>query len=77
MKVNISISGLLRKPSGEGYMTLNISEGKTVEDILLKTGYKKEEITHILCFVNDRPANVKTPLKENDNLFLTLIVGGG
>ena len=77
MKVNISISGLLRKPQEKANFTLNLEKNATVKDAILKTGYKEDELIHMLCFVNDRPVSAKAQLKEKDKLFLTLLVGGG
>lgn len=78
MKINVTITGIVRKPSGESEITLNIEEGKEINKVLVEDiGYKEDELTYMFCFVNDKPVDIKTKLKENDNLLLTLIVGGG
>ena len=77
MKINLSITGPLKKPGGNSEFEIYIDRKKKIKEILLEHGYKEEELEFIMCFLNDRPVDIDTEVKDKDKICLTLLVGGG
>jgi len=77
MKIHLSITGPLKKPGGNEEMDINIEGQKDIKEILMEQGYKEEEIEFIMCFLNDKPVDMITKVKDGDKITLTILVGGG
>jgi len=77
MKINISITGPLKKPGGNSEIEIYTDRKKKIKDLLLEQGYKEEELEFIMCFLNDRPVDMNTEVKDKDRICLTVMVGGG
>jgi sulfur carrier protein ThiS len=77
MKINLSITGPVKKPGGQSEIDIYIDGKKKIKDILLEHGYKEEELEFIMCFLNNKPVAMDTEVKDKDKICLTLLVGGG
>jgi len=77
MKVHISITGPLKKPGGNSEIEIYTESKKKIKDLLLTQGYKEEELEFIMCFLNDKPVDMNTEVKDKDKICLTVMVGGG
>ncbi len=77
MRVRIEITGILRKPSGQAQLELELPENATASQAIAELGYREQE-RKALRF--SRAGEVLTPggvLREGDRLLLFAAVGGG
>lgn len=74
--ITVRVFGLLRLDSGISWLEL---EGGTVGEILerLPEALDKKKIGRYTLLVNGKPANVKTGLKDGDELYILSPVAGG
>jgi sulfur carrier protein ThiS len=77
MKINIELSGALKRKAKENCFELEVAEGKTVHQVLLDMGYKEEEIRYLIAILNGNRVELATTLQEGDRLRILLPIGGG
>lgn len=77
MKIGLSITGALKKPQGKSEDEIYLDREKNIRDILIEYGYKEKDLEFIMCFLNDKPVDVNTGVKDKDKLCLTIMVSGG
>lgn len=75
MKVKIRHFASLKQEAGQGPLTVNLSAGATVADLMSKLGINSNEIG--ILIVSGKQAIFEQELKENDLVTLIPHIGGG
>jgi sulfur carrier protein ThiS len=77
MNIRVIIYGSLLRTEGKHNFTKDVPEGATVRDLILALGYQPQHVTTILTTVNGMQASHNMPLKDGDEIVLSVMVGGG
>jgi sulfur carrier protein ThiS len=84
MIVKVTLMALLRRPNDlPRKFERDIDEGTTVKEFLKQLGYTIQEIRLLQIFLSEnndtenQRVSLNYVLQENDELFLTIPVGGG
>ncbi len=77
MKVRVKIIGALTKPDGKEDFVQEISDGSNLERLLLDLGYNQKPLAMIMTAVNGKQKKHSFKLKNDDEVELSLPVGGG
>ena len=77
MKVRVDHIALLKCPNLGADKAMDIREGGTVTDLLNALGITEEHQKAVVPFINSERAKRTHTLKEGDEVFLSLAVGGG
>lgn len=76
-KIFVEYSGVIRSLSGNKQEWIEIEDDFTVQDLLIKLGYRSEHQKFILVTTNGDRATLETPLKDKKAITLFLPAGGG
>ncbi len=76
IRVEVRVLGALAKPRGERF-SLELPDGSSLEDLLLKAGYRPEHLKHIAGAVNGVQRRPNHPLAQGDEVDLLMPAGGG
>jgi len=77
MKVNVKIMGVLNRYKGKSEFEIEIPGGAKIEDLYNEIGYNKKQASFILAAVNGKQRRKMHSLNEDDNILLSMTVGGG
>ncbi len=77
IRVNVELMPGLGRVKKENVFVLDLPVSTTLKAMLLKTGFKEEEIEHLRVFVNERIVPLNKPLKNGDNVWVGIVLGGG
>ena len=77
MKIRVKIIGALTKPNGKEDFVQDIPDGSTIEKLLLDLGYNPKHLSMIMTAVNGKQKKQSYKLKNDDEIELSLPVGGG
>jgi sulfur carrier protein ThiS len=77
MNIRVIIFGTLLKPEGKHDFTQTMEDGATVKDLLVALGYQPLHVKAILTTVNGHHASPNKKLKDDDEVVLSVMVGGG
>lgn len=79
----VTLMALIRRPEDlDRSFSLNVIHGSTVNNVLSELGYTKDEIRFFLLYITDDQGETekiskKYILQQNDELFVSIPVGGG
>ena len=77
MNVRVKIIGALSKPEGKDDFPIDLPAKSTITDLLRRLGYHEAHLAIIMGAVNGKQKKNSQVLKENDEIELSLPVGGG
>jgi molybdopterin converting factor small subunit len=77
MKIRVKIIGALSKPNGQDDFSFDLPPKSTITDLLKLLGYHEAHLNIIMGAVNGKQKKNHCPLKENDEVELSLPIGGG
>jgi hypothetical protein len=77
MKINIELSGALKRKLKENKFEFEAREGQTIKQIILELGYKEEEMRYLIPVLNSKRVDMVSTVKEGDHLKVLLPIGGG
>ena len=67
----------LRRVRKNNVFDLELPDNSTLKSMLIKTGFKKDEIEHLRVFVNEKLVTLNKALKDGDDIWVGIILGGG
>ncbi|MEW6592339.1 MAG: MoaD/ThiS family protein [Candidatus Hadarchaeota archaeon] len=76
MKVKVELMPGLRQQRKEK-IELELPEGTTVRAMLLKLDFRESEIEPLRVFVNGELAGLNKALKDGDDIWVGMVIGGG
>ena len=83
MKINVEFMAFVRRPENvPRTFERDINEPTTIKQLLINLHFTSDEIMMMQCFISSADTdNVRAQrsyyLKDGDNLFVTLPIGGG
>ena len=77
MNIRVVIYGSLLRPEGKHDFTKEMPDGASVRDLIVALGYKPQHVTTILSTVNGMQASHHAKLKDQDEIVLSIMIGGG
>jgi len=77
INIKIEIVGLLKKPKNLSRLEVELPDNSTMEDLLLKLEYSRDHCRYILPIINGVRGDMHAVLSNDDEVVLTLPVGGG
>lgn len=77
IKVKVELMPGLRQAQQGNVFDLELPDNSTLKSLLIKMGFKEEEIEYLRTFVNEKIATAKKALKDGDNIWVGIILGGG
>lgn len=67
----------LRPVRKNNVFDLELPDDSTLKSMLIKTGFKEDEIEHLRVFVNEKLTSFNKALKDGDDIWVGIILGGG
>ena len=67
----------LRPVRKNNVFDLELPDDSTLKSMLIKTGFKEDEIEHLRVFVNEKLVSFNKALKDGDDIWVGIILGGG
>ena len=64
-------------PSQKRTEIIQYEETISIKTLLLRVGFKSEELPHLIPIVNGSRTNQEYLLQDNDHIWITLPIGGG
>ncbi len=77
MRVKVELMTGLRRAQKEKIFEMELPKESTVKDLLLKIGFKEDEIEHLRVFVDEKLVTQSKVLKGGENIWVGIIIGGG
>ena len=77
IRVKVELMPVLRRLREEKNFELELPDDVTVGAALAKLGFKKDEMEHLRIFVNNKGARFDKALKDGDDIWIGVVVGGG
>jgi len=77
IRVKVELIPTLRRSRKETKFNLELLDGTTVNAMLAELGFKEDEMEPLRIFVNNKSARLDKVLKDDDGVWVGIIVGGG
>lgn len=77
IRVKVELMPTLRRLREEKNFDLKLPDDATVGAALEKLGFKEDEMEHLRVFVNNKWARLDRTLKDGDDMWVGVVVGGG
>ena len=77
IRVKVELIPTLRRSRKETKFDLELPDVTTVEAMLAELGFKEDEMEPLRIFVNNKSARLDKVLKDDDGVWVGIIVGGG
>jgi len=77
IRVKIELMHVLKRLREERNFELELPDDATVRTMLANVGFKKNELEHLRIFVNNKWARLDKVLKDSDDIWVGIVVGGG
>jgi len=77
IRVKIELMPVLKRLRKERKFELELPDDATVRTMLENVGFKKDELAHLRIFVNNKSAHLDKVLKDRDDIWVGVVVGGG
>lgn len=77
IKVKVELMPGLRQVRKDNVFNLELPDNSTLKSLLIKAGFKEDETEHLRVFVNEKIAPSNKALKDGDNIWVGIILGGG
>ena len=77
IRVKIELMPVLKRLREERKFELELPDDATVRTMLANVGFKENELEHLRIFVNNNLARLDKVLKDGDDIWVGIVVGGG
>ncbi len=77
IKVNVELMPGLRRVRKNNAFELELPDNSSLKSMLIKAGFKEDETEHLRIFVNEKISHLNKALKDGDNIWVGIILGGG
>ena len=77
IRVKVELMPGLGRVRKENVFNLELPANSTLKSMLIKTGFNEDEIEHLRVFVNEKIVPLQKTLKEGDNIWVGIVLGGG
>jgi len=77
INVKVNLMSGLRSVQKSNVFNIELPDGFTPKSMLSKIGFKDEEIEHLSVFVNEKLVPFKEILKDGDDVWVGIVLGGG
>lgn len=77
IRVKVELMPGIRRVRKGNVFNLEIPANSTLKSMLIKTGFKEDEIEHLRIFVNGKLVPLNKALKDGDNIWVGIVIGGG
>jgi len=77
IRVKIELMPVLKRLREERNFELELPDNATVRTMLTNVGFKENELEHLRIFVNNKWAHLDKVLKDGDDIWVGIVVGGG
>lgn len=77
IRVKIELMYVLKRLREERNFELELPDDATVRTMLANVGFKENELEHLRIFVNNKWARLDKVLKDSDDIWVGVVVGGG
>jgi len=77
IRVKVELMPGIRRVRRDRAFELALPNNSTLRTMLIKTGFKRDEIEHLRVFVNEKLAHLNKVLKNGDNIWIGIVIGGG
>lgn len=77
IRVKVELIPTLRRLRKETKFNLELPDGTTVGAMLGELEFKEDEIEHLRIFVNNKSERLTKVLKDDDEIWVGIFVGGG
>jgi len=77
MKVNVELMPGLGRARKENLFSLELPVNATLKSALIKAGFKEDEVEHLRVFVNEKIVPLEKTLKDGDQIWVGIVLGGG
>ncbi len=77
MKVNIELMPGLGRARKENKFSVELPANATLKAALVKAGFKDDEVEHLRVFVNEKIVSLDKSLKDGDQVWVGIVLGGG
>lgn len=77
IRVKVELMPGIRRIRKNNVFELVLPNNSTLRTMLIKTGFKKDEIEHLRVFVNEKLAPLNKTLKNGDDIWIGMVIGGG
>lgn len=75
--VKVSITGVLKRPNNDNDFTMELPDNSSIRALLNKLDYNEDHIPYIIPIINGKKGSIRVVLHNDDEVILTLPVGGG
>lgn len=77
IRVKVELMPGLRRLRKEKNFDLDLPDDATIETLLTEVGFNEDEMRHLRIFVNNKEARLDKVLKDGDEIWVGVIMGGG
>lgn len=77
IRVKIELMPVLKRLREERKFELELPDDATVRTMLANVGFKENELEHLRIFINNNLARLDKVLKDGDDIWVGIVVGGG
>ncbi|KUO42980.1 MAG: hypothetical protein APU95_02515 [Hadesarchaea archaeon YNP_N21] len=77
VRAKVELMPTIRRLRDKNIFDLELPEGVTVKTMLRNIGLKDEEMEHLRIFINKKLASLNEKIRDGDEVWVGLIVGGG
>jgi hypothetical protein len=78
LKITLEMLGAMKKPLGQGPVDVEVGEGTTVEQFMVrKLSYNPAHVGFLSYFINGKSVKPSAVLKDGGALKIMMIIGGG
>jgi len=68
---------VLRRTRDKPIFDLELADDATVKTMLAELGFKDDEMNHLWIFVNNKLERLEKNLRDGDDVWVGIVVGGG
>lgn len=77
IRIKVELMPGLRPVREENVFEMELPPDSTLKSMLLEVGFREDEIEHLRVFVNEKLASLNKELKDGDNIWIGIVMGGG
>ena len=77
VRAKVELMPTIRRLRDKNIFDLELPDGVTVKTMLRNIGLKDEEMEHLRIFINKKLVSLNEKIRDGDEVWVGLIVGGG
>ncbi len=77
IQVKVELMPAVRRVREEKNFELKLPDGAIVRAMLAELGFREDEVEHLRIFVNNKWSPLDKTLKDGDEIWVGIIIGGG